>query len=79
MSLVQNFNSLFAPMDKKYCEVFFFYSMISFFILVIAIFHFLFLFTDVKRNKGLIFNSLITVSVVALNYIYNRLLYNMCK
>ncbi len=79
MSLVQNFNSFFAPMDKKYCEVFFFYSMISFFILVISVFHFFFLFTDFKRNKGLVFNSLITMSVVGLNYVYNRLLYNMCR
>ncbi len=79
MSLVQSFNSLFAPMDKKYCEVFYLYSVFAFFILVVAIIHFFFLFTDKKNNKYMFFSSLLGIVVVWLQYIMYRLFYNMCK
>jgi hypothetical protein len=80
MSLVQNFNSLFfSPMDKKYCELFHGISMFYFFIMIIAIVHFVFLFQDIKRNKYMIFNSIIVILTISVNYIYNRLLFNMCK
>ena len=79
MSLVQEFNSLFAPMDKKYCHVFHFISMFYFFIMIGAILHFLFLFKDIKRNKNFIFSSIIVILTIGVNYIYNRLLFNMCQ
>jgi len=79
MSLMEDFNGLFSPMNKKYCELFRFISMFYFFIMLIAVVHFLFLFKDIKRNKNLIFSSVIVISSVGVNYIYNRLLFNMCK
>ncbi len=79
MSFVQSFNNLFAPMDKKYCELFHGISMFYFFIMIIAIGNFLFLFKDIKRNKFLMINSLVVVLMLGINYIYNRLLFNMCK
>ncbi len=79
MSVTQSFDNLFAPMDKKYCELFRIISMFAFFILVIAVFHFIFLFKDIKRNQHLIFSSFIAICSVGINYVYNRLLYNMCK
>jgi hypothetical protein len=79
MSFVQNFNNLFSPMDKKYCAVFHGISMFYFFIMVIAIIHFVFLFQDIKRNKNFIFSSIIAILTIGINYIYNRLLFNMCK
>jgi hypothetical protein len=79
MSFVQNFNNLFSPMDKKYCAVFHGISMFYFFVMVIAIIHFVFLFQDIKRNKNFIFSSIIAILTIGINYIYNRLLFNMCK
>ena len=79
MSLMQDFNGLFSPMDKKYCELFHVISMFYFFIMIGAIIHFLFLFKDIKRNKNFIFSSVIVIMTIGINYIYNRLLFNMCK
>jgi hypothetical protein len=76
---MQDFNNLFSPMDKKYCELFYVISVIYFFVMISAIIHFLFLFKDIKRNKNLIFSSIIVIITVGINYIYNRLLFNMCK
>ena len=79
MSLTQNFNSLFAPMDEQYCSLFHGISIFYFLIMVMAIFNFVFLFKDIKRNKYLMINSVIVVLMLGINYIYNRLLFNMCK
>jgi len=46
MSLTQDFNNLFAPMDKKYCELFHGISVFYFLIMILAIFNFVFLFKD---------------------------------
>jgi hypothetical protein len=79
MSLTQNFNSLFAPMDEKYCELFYGISIFYFLIMILAVFNFVFLFKDIKRNKYLMINSIVVVLILGINYIYNRLLFNMCK
>ena len=79
MSYTQDFNDLFSPMDKKYCAVFHGVSMFYFLIMVIAVIHFIFLFKDIKRNKSVIFSSIIAILTLTINYIYNRLLFNMCK
>ena len=79
MSLTQDFNSLFAPMDQKYCELFHGISVFYFLIMVLAIFNFVFLFRDIKRNKYLMINSVVVVLMLGINYIYNRLLFHMCK
>jgi len=79
MSIIQDFNNLFAPMNKKYCELFHGISIFYFLIMVIAIVNFFFLFKDIKRNKMLMVNSAVVVLMLGVNYIYNRLLFNMCK
>ena len=76
---MQDFNSLFAPMNKKYCEVFHLISMFYFFIMIGAMIHFIFLFKDIKRNRNFIFSSVIVILTIGVNYVYNRLLFNMCK
>ena len=53
--------------------------MFYFFIMIGAILHFLFLFKDIKRNKNFIFSSIIVILTIGVNYIYNRLLFNMCQ
>ncbi len=79
MSLSQDFNSLFAPMDKKYCNLFYGYSIFFFLLMIVAIVSLLFMFKDIKRNKYLILNSVLVVISFGINYLYNRLLFNMCK
>jgi hypothetical protein len=79
MSIIQDFNNLFAPMNKKYCELFHGISIFYFLIMVVAIVNFFFLFKDIKRNKMLMVNSAVVVLMLGVNYIYNRLLFNMCK
>ena len=79
MSIVQDFNDLFSPMSKKYCELFHGISIFYFLIMLVAIVNFFFLFKDIKRNKMLMVNSAVVVLMLGVNYIYNRLLFNMCK
>ena len=79
MSLVQDFNNLFSPMDKKYCELFHAISVFYFLIMIMSVVSLVFLFKDIKRNKYVIANSIIVVLMLGVNYIYNRLLFNMCK
>ena len=79
MSFAQGFNNLFAPMDEKYCELFHGISVFYFLIMILAVFNFVFLFKDIKRNKYLMINSVVVVLMLGINYIYNRLLFNMCK
>ena len=79
MSLVQDFNSLFSPMNKKYCDLFYGISVFYFLMMIVSIVSLIFLFKDIKRNKYLIVNSAVVVAMLGINYIYNRLLFNMCK
>lgn len=79
MSLIQDFNNLFSPMDKKYCGLFYGISVFYFLMMIVAIVSLIFLFKDIKRNKYLIVNSALVVAMLCINYIYNRLLFNMCK
>ena len=79
MTIAQDFNSLFAPMDKKYCDLFYAISVFYFILMITAIISLFFLFKDIKRNKYLIVNSVVIVATLGNNYIYNRLQFNMCK
>ena len=66
-------------MDKKYCELFHAISVFYFLIMIMSVISLIFLFKDIKRNKYVIANSVIVVLMLGVNYIYNRLLFNMCK
>ena len=79
MSLAEDFNSLFAPMNKKYCDLFYGISVFYFFLMISSLVSLIFLFKDIKRNKFLIINSIVIIVMLGINYIYNRLLFNMCK
>ena len=79
MSLAQDFNSLFAPMNKKYCDLFYGISIFYFFLMITSLITLIFLFKDLKKNKYTIINSVVMIVMLGINYIYNRLLFNMCK
>jgi Trk-type K+ transport system membrane component len=79
MSLIQDFNNLFSPMNKKYCDLFYAISVFYFLLMIMVVFSLVFQFADVKRNKWTIFHSVVAICTLGINYIYNRLLFNMCK
>jgi len=79
MSLVQYFNSFFSPLDKKYCDLFYGISVFYFLMMIVPIVSLIFMFKDMKRNKYMIVNSIVVITMLGINYIYNRLLFNMCK
>lgn len=79
MTFFEEINHLFSPMDKKYCSLFHGISIFYFLIMIISVVNLFFLFKDIKRNKMVIINSVIVILMLAINYIYNRLLFNMCK
>jgi hypothetical protein len=66
-------------MDKKYCELFHAISVFYFLLMIMSIVSLVFLFGDIKRNKYVIADSVIRILMFSVIYIYNRLLFNMCK
>jgi len=78
-TLVEYINSFFAPMDKKYCNLFYGLSFMNFFALIIVIINLFFLLTTQKKNMNLIVISFTNIIILFINYISNRLLFNMCK
>ena len=61
MTITQDFNSLFAPMNKKYCDLFYGISVFYFFLMISSVISLIFMFKDIKRNKLLIVNSLVII------------------
>ena len=47
--------------------------------MIVPIVSLIFMFKDMKRNKYMIVNSIVVITMLGINYIYNRLLFNMCK
>ena len=71
-------SSLFAPLDRKYCEFFYILAILQFTLLAMGLVSLFFLLMDVKKNKMQIVTQLMSVATLAFMYFYNRLLYGMC-
>ena len=78
-TILEDINGLFAPMDKKYCSLFYGLSFVNFFALVIVVINLFFLLTSQKRNMNLVVISVSNIIILLINYIPNRLFFNMCK
>ena len=78
-SLSNEFNSLFEPLDKKYCNLFYGISVWYFLLIISSVVTLIIMLKDMKRNRYLIINSVLITIALTINYIYNRLLFNMCK
>lgn len=71
-------NTLFGPLDRKYCDYFYILSILGFVLLVILLITSL--FVGISKRKGLDF-YMQSVSVAlgyAIFYFQNRLLHSMC-
>lgn len=73
-------NALFGPLDKSYCDYFFFLSVFFYIMFILAfVFNILEIFTT--RNKltfGFFFKMFIACAYPFVYYFQNRLLHNMC-
>ena len=72
-------NSLFGPLGKKYCNLFLLLSAIALFFLIAAVLSFVFFLTMKKIDLKIVLGSASVIIVYLIQYINNRILYNMCK
>ena len=72
-------NSLFGPLGKKYCNLFLIISAIALFFVVMTVVGVLLLFTEKKLNKVAVISGLLLSVMYIIQYVQNRILYNMCK
>ena len=77
MNIEENF---FSPLDKRYCNYFYFLTIFSFIILVYilsVILYTLFMSND-KNKSNMIYNMFLSFLTVFITYFQNRLFYSMC-
>lgn len=72
-------NSLFGPLGKKYCNLFLLLSAIALFFLISAVFTLFVLMLQKKVDFKLVLGITGGVVLYLIQYINNRILYNMCK
>jgi len=75
-----SFNDLFTPLDKKYCNYFYYLSVITycFFIFMILTLVWSLLFHSKKLDIYICINSVSIIISSFLAYFVNRLMYSMC-
>ena len=76
---MDNFNSLFSPLDKQYCLYFYWLSVIGFVCVILTIVSFMW----IGLSKKLGFEHYLHMISLALGYFifgyfHNRLLYSIC-
>ena len=74
------FKDLFTPLDKKYCNYFYYMSVITYcffiFMIILLLWSLMFHSKKIDMYSGLNFISLIINTF--LTYFVNRLMYSMC-
>jgi hypothetical protein len=78
---MDSFQSLFAPLDKDYCLLFYWLTVVNFIFLAIAGLGFVSALLMLFRGKVTImsaFYSFLMILVYALMYFQSRLFYSMC-
>lgn len=67
----------FAPLDREYCDYFFYLSVINFMLFLYILLAGLYVFLFDKKKEGL-FSILLVSLPTFVAYFTNRLLYSMC-
>ncbi len=75
----KQFNSLFSPLDKKYCVYFYFLSVLALVLMVFSLISIIFLLADFQKHRYIIMNSMSSIIMLGISYFSNRLLYTMCS
>jgi hypothetical protein len=69
--------TFFGPLNKKYCEYFYFLSIILFAFLIVSSVSLIALFFK-KFDKTVLFNNSFVLVNLLIAYFVNRLFYTMC-
>ena len=71
-------DTLFGPVSKKYCSLFYVFSIICFLFYFIAVFASI--TYGIKHSKGSMFylTTFIVTNIYIIGYFKNRLLFSMC-
>lgn len=73
------FNFLYGPLDKKYCNLFLFFSVVTLISAVFAALGFIMLLFSAKKHSIMFYiQSLWLIAMSLLAYLAQRLLYNIC-
>ena len=77
---MNSFKDLFTPLDKKYCNYFYYMSVITycFFIFIILLFAWSLLFHSKKMDLYICLNTVSIIITSFLAYFVNRLMYSIC-
>ena len=70
-------DTLFSPLSKDYCSLFYYLTIGSFIAIILSI---IIILTRASKNKGktLVFDLITVVPLYTVLYFKNRLLYTMC-
>lgn len=74
----QSFASLFGPLDRKYCDWFYYLSMIAFIFMVLTLLALVVGLFSKKAKSEHIGGAVYAALMYAAFYFQNRLLYTMC-
>jgi len=77
---MNSLKDLFTPLDKKYCNYFYYISVITYclFILLLLLFIWSLVFHYKKLDSYLCINYVSIIISTFLSYFVNRLMYSMC-
>lgn len=71
-------DTLYGPLDRKYCLYFYFLSILGFVLFVFMLFSILYITIAKKKDSSFYFPMLIASLGYGIFYFQNRLLYSMC-
>jgi len=71
------FQTPFAPLNREYCDYFFYLTVINFIILLYILLSAVYVFFFSKKSDGF-FNIILVALPTFVAYFTNRLLYSMC-
>lgn len=71
-------NSLFGPLNRKYCDWFFYLSAIAFVFMILTLLSGVFVIFSKKLKSEYVFAIVWSAAMYAAFYFQNRLLYHMC-
>ena len=73
-----NLNSLFGPLERKYCDWFFYLSLVAFIFMILTLVTGVFVLMQKKMKTEYVLAILWSSAMYGAFYFQNRLLYTMC-
>ena len=70
-------DTLFSPLSKDYCSLFYYLTIGSFIVIILSIIMVL-MRASINKGKTLVFDLITVVPLYTFLYFKNRLLYTMC-